>query len=109
MAADITVHVVQVPVMRHRWVRHVVRSFESDPAVQYRIHMIATYFWIANFIAAVSCFLFLPRVWDRFSVLYLVVVSLYANFATDYGAVSAAEAAATGHAVVVEDSTPDHR
>lgn len=109
MPRPLTIHVVHVPVVRHRWLRHIIRSFESDPAVQYRIHMTFTYFWLVNMALALAVFLFAQGIWQRASVLYLVLVSLYANFATDYGAVSAAEAAAAGQAVVVKDVLPDEQ
>jgi len=83
---------------RHSWVYVAFRSnwrtkFETDPAFQYRIHMVFTYVWVVNMVAAVLVFSFAKGFWNHASVLYLVLVSLYANFATDYGAVSAAEAA----------------
>lgn len=70
-----------------------VGRFQRDPEFQYRWHLVATYFWVVNFVVAIACFVFAQGFWQRISVLYLVLVSLYANFATDYGAVSAAEAA----------------
>lgn len=79
--------------MRHGWLKYFIKNFESDPITQYKIHMFFTYAWLVNMVIAISVFMFAQPFWQRFSVLYLVVVSLYANFATDYGAVSAAEAA----------------
>lgn len=85
---------------RHAWATSLLATFskdrarfESDPDVQYRIHMVFTYVWLVNMAVAVAVFSLAPAVWAKWSVLYLVIVSLYANFATDYGAVSAAEAA----------------
>lgn len=54
---------------------------------------------------AVTVFLLLPGVWASASIFYLVLVSLYANFATDYGAVSAAEASSA--AEDIEDDVAD--
>ena len=78
---------------RHGWVGRWIKGFDSNPRLQYRIHLTFTYIWLVNMVAALAVFVFAPAFWSRFSVLYLVVVSLYANFATDYGAVPAAEAA----------------
>ncbi len=41
---------------------------------------------------AITLFEVTPGFWARFSILYVMLISLYANFATDYGAVSAAQA-----------------
>lgn len=79
--------------LRHGWLKHFIKDFETNPQTQYKIHMFFTYFWLCNMALALSVFLFAPAFWSKASVLYLVIVSLYANFATDYGAVSAAEAA----------------
>jgi hypothetical protein len=67
-------------------------KFEDDPHWQTQFHKRMTYFWLVNMIAATVVFFFAPGLWAQAAVFYLVLVSLYANFATDYGAVSAAEA-----------------
>ena len=81
---------------RHGWVRVFVRDFEGNPATQYSVHKWMMRFWLFNAVAAVGVFTFVPGVWARVSVLYLVLVSLYANWATDFGSMSAAEAASDG-------------
>jgi hypothetical protein len=53
-------------------------------------------FWLANAVIVIAVFALAPAVWKQVSVLYLVLVSLYANWATDHGAMTAAEAAAKG-------------
>ena len=70
------------------------RRLEGDPKTQYMWHKWAMRFWLINAVAVVAVFTFAPSVWMRASVLYLVLVSLYANWCTDFGALSAAEAAA---------------
>ena len=75
------------------------RKFESDPAFQYRFHIVMTYFWVVNAGMALTVFFVSQSIWAKWSVLYLVVVSLYANFATDYGAVPGSEAAIAGERV----------
>jgi len=87
---------------RHGWVKVVIKNFESDPKTQLKIHLFFTYFWLVNMVVALSCFIFMHGFWSKASVLYLVLVSLYANFATDYGSVSAAEAA-HGYEVDIEE------
>lgn len=78
------------------WLRVLGRRFEGDPVTQYIWHKWAMRFWLVNAIVVVAVFIFAPAVWKQVSVLYLVLVSLYANWATDFGAMSAAEAAADG-------------
>jgi hypothetical protein len=77
---------------RHSWVRVFVRDFEGNPRTQYIFHKWATRFWLANAVAVIGVFTFTPALWGRISVLYLVLVSLYANAATDAGAGAAANA-----------------
>lgn len=68
------------------------KKFEDDPHWQTLFHKRMSYFWLVNMIVATLVFALAPGLWAQASILYLVLVSLYANFATDYGAVSAAEA-----------------
>lgn len=67
-------------------------KFEYDPKFQTTLHIRMSYFWLFNMAVVVLVFFFAPGIWAQASILYLVLVSLYANFATDYGAVSASEA-----------------
>jgi hypothetical protein len=82
----------QVP-LRHAWVKHILHDFEYDPKVQYKVHLVAMWVWTFSIITVVGLFTFANHFWQVVSVLYLVVISLYANWATDYGAMSAALAA----------------
>src|SRR5215472_13846008 len=104
-----TVHVyhhhLHMP-LRHGWLKYFIKDFETNPALQYRIHMTFTYLWLVNMAVALSVFIFAQGLWQKASVLYLVLVSLYANFATDYGAVSASIAAGTATHVPPEDREP---
>jgi hypothetical protein len=88
-------HVVRLqhrPV-RHAWLAKFVKDLEYDPRVQYKVHLYAMWWWAINFVAVILVFAFANHAWQVISVLYLVLVSLYANWATDYGAMSAALAA----------------
>ena len=82
----------QLP-LRHAWVKHIVHDFEYDPKVQYKVHLVAMWVWTFSMITVVCLFTFANHFWQVVSVLYLVLISLYANWATDYGAMSAALAA----------------
>jgi hypothetical protein len=83
----------------HHAIAQIARRFNADPHFQYKLHLIATYVWLLNMLVAASVFVFAQGFWARFSVFYLVLISLYANFATDYGAVPASEAAIHGEAL----------
>jgi len=78
------------PAVRHGWLSVVIKDLETDPQTQYKVHLWAVRIWLVNMLAAVIVFAVAQGVWARISVLYLVIVSLYANAATDYGAMSAA-------------------
>lgn len=80
-------------VQRHAWVKHVLHDFEYNPRTQYKVHLVAMWVWTFSMITVVCLFTFANHFWQVVSVLYLVVISLYANWATDYGAMSAALAA----------------
>jgi hypothetical protein len=82
-----------VAVRRHRWVKHIVKDFEYNPITQYKVHLVAMWVWTASMVTVVCLFTFANHFWQIVSVLYLVLISLYANWATDYGAMSAALAA----------------
>lgn len=78
--------------MRHRWVRSVIEDFETNPQTQFNFHRYAMYFWVANAIAAVVLFTAFRQVWDTIAVFYVLAVSLYANWDTDFDAMSASGA-----------------
>lgn len=78
--------------VRHGWLRHFVKGLEDDPAVQARVHKIACVYWAINFPVVVVLFFGFPGLWTGLALFVNTVYSLYANFATDYGALSAAQA-----------------
>lgn len=76
---------------RHRWLTSMIRDFELNPAVQIRFHLVAMMFWMANAVAGTIVLVAFPRVWLAVGVYYVFMLSVYANFDTDYDAVSAAQ------------------
>ena len=74
-------------------VRVAVTALESDPMVQYRVHRWGAIYWLANFPVFIYLFFWQRSFWDTAGVFVILVYSLYANLATDYGAMSAALAA----------------
>lgn len=90
---------------RHGWLRHLVKGLEDDAAVQAKVHKWACVYWLVNFpVIAVLYFVF-PNTWIALGLLVNTFYSLYANFATDYGALSAAQASL--HASEAARSTKD--
>lgn len=69
-----------------------LQSLEYDPHVQYRFHQSFMFFWL---FALVSVW-FLPA-FHELAQRLIMEVSLYANFSTDFGAMSSALAAGNYH------------
>ena len=84
-------HAAALP--RHLWLRVIVKDLETNPLAQYRVHLAAMWFWV--FMTGVVTVVFFTEsdLWARVSILYVILISHYANFATDYGAMSSAIAA----------------
>jgi hypothetical protein len=70
--------------------RRDIHALEYDPAAQYKFHFFWTWVWFLAMIALP----FFPTLWG-YSVPALIIqeISLWANFATHFGAMSAALAA----------------
>ena len=79
--------------IRHGWLRHVVDGLETDPHVQYKVHLWGVVYWLVNFPLVALLFFFTPALWLRLGIFITLIYSIYANLATDYGAMSAAMAA----------------
>lgn len=88
--------------MRHGWLRHILRGLETDPHLQYKVHLRAVQFWFTNMMLVTLCFFGDQALWVKASVFYLVFISLYANLATDYGSMSASMAAFAPEAALPE-------
>jgi len=80
-------------VMRHGWLRHVIKDLETNPHTQYKVHYYGMLYWLVNFPAVTALFFLAPTVWLKWGIFITLFYSIYANFATDYGAMSAAMAA----------------
>src|SRR5215472_6489131 len=83
----------RTPLPRHGWLRHVVRDFETNPDTQFAVHKWGVIYWLINFPLVIILFFAAPGLWVRVGVFITLIYSVYANFATDYGAMSAALAA----------------
>jgi len=79
-------------VMRHGWLKVVVKDLETNPHTQYKVHLYGVIYWLINFPLVAALFFGEPTLWLKWGVFITLVYSIYANFATDYGAMSAAMA-----------------
>lgn len=78
--------------MRHNWAKKLLKDFETNPVTQIRFHFVAMVFWMVNLLAGTMMLIFFPNQWVKIGVFYVFALSIYANWDTDYGAVSAAQA-----------------
>ena len=95
-----------------RKLKSLQNRFENDPAFQIKFNKFFTYFWLINMIAASIEFWTDQNDWAKYSLFYVTLISLYANFATNYGALSASQSSraakeAAEHAAVIRNDHPD--
>jgi hypothetical protein len=83
----------RVLLSRQEQVRGTVVKLESDPDTQYRVHRIGVIYWLINFPIVVWLFFWHRDFWEVVGIFITLVYSVYANLATDYGAMSSAMAA----------------
>jgi hypothetical protein len=95
------------PQMRHGWLKLFVHDLEYNPQTQYKVHFYAAIYWLINFPIILILFFAFPDIWLQVGLLVTLVYSIYANLATDYGAMSAAEAA-TGSGPLPEIPVEGH-
>lgn len=69
-----------------------LKSLEYDPHIQYRFHQSFMFFWVICMIVV----WFIPA-FSEITQRLIMEVSLYANFSTDFGAMSSALAAGNYH------------
>lgn len=78
---------------RHHWIKKFVRDFETDHDFQVKFHLVMMLFWIVNAIMGTVILFCWPHLWVEVGVYYVFILSIYANWDTDYDAVSASQAA----------------
>lgn len=85
-----------IPATRHRSLKaligHFVDDFEHNPAFQVRFHLVMMIFWMINGVVGTVVAILWYHAWIAIGVLYVFWLSVYANWDTDYDAVSAASA-----------------
>jgi hypothetical protein len=92
----------------HR-LRLVLVALETDPETQYKVHRWGAIYWLANFPVIIWLFLYHRGVWDAVGIFITLIYSIYANLATDYGAMSAAIAAKAIQAAAAAPGTPPQK
>jgi hypothetical protein len=73
--------------------RPVIVALETDPDTQYKVHRWGAIYWLINFPVIVWLFFFHQDLWVKVGIFITLIYSIYANLATDYGAMSSAMAA----------------
>jgi hypothetical protein len=68
-----------------------IRALRQEQAVTR--HLYGVIYWLINFPAICYLFFGQPGLWTKLGIFITLIYSIYANFATDYGAMSAAMAA----------------
>jgi hypothetical protein len=79
--------------VRHSWVKMFVKDLSTNPHTQYKVHKWGAIYWLINFPLVCCLFFLTPTLWLKLGIFITLIYSIYANLATDYGAMSAAEAA----------------
>lgn len=83
--------------MRHGWLKFVVKDLETNPRTQYKVHLYGAVYWLVNFPLVTLLFFYAPALWLKLGIFITLIYSIYANFATDYGSMSAAMASFSDH------------
>lgn len=73
--------------------RNDIHRLEYDPQTQYHYHLTMTRYWALNFPVIIVLFFVFPQLWVAIALFINTIYSLYANLATDFGAVPASYAA----------------
>lgn len=81
------------PPIRHGWLKILFKDLGTNPHTQYKVHLYGAIYWLINFPLVTLLFFFAPALWLKLGIFITLVYSIYANLATDYGSMSAAEAA----------------
>jgi TRAP-type mannitol/chloroaromatic compound transport system permease small subunit len=77
----------------HRWMNMFFKDLSTNPRTQYKVHMWGAIYWLINFPLICCLFFLTPTLWLKLGIFITLIYSIYSNLATDYGGMSAAEAA----------------
>jgi hypothetical protein len=59
---------------------------QGDPVFMRKVNGWLVWFWMANFPPVIAIYFWAPDVWKQVSILYLALVSIYANVAGHWAA-----------------------
>jgi hypothetical protein len=59
---------------------------QGDPVFMRKTNGWLVWFWLANFPPVIACYLLAPDFWAQASILYLALVSIYANVSGHWAA-----------------------
>lgn len=74
-------------------IKNDAHRLETDPETQWKYHRKMSWFWVCNFVVVPVLFIGFPQAWIKIGLLVNTIYSLYANFATEFGAIPSAYAA----------------
>ena len=95
--------------MRHVWIKHLVHDFEYNHKFQFHFHLWMMLFWILNAIAGTVIMILDQSAWLTIGVYYVFIISIYANWDTDYDAVSASQSAMHAQELLDRDNNESNR
>lgn len=76
----------------HNWAAILFKNFNNNPETQIRFHWWMMRFWEINLVVGSIIVFFFPTDWLKIGVFYVFCLSLYANWDTDAGSMTAAQA-----------------
>lgn len=74
-------------------IKNDAHKLETDPETQWKFHRKMSWFWLSNFIVVPVLYWGFPAAWIQLGLLFNTFYSLYANFATEFGAIPSSYAA----------------
>jgi hypothetical protein len=87
-------HAAHRPAHSPHWrMKLIFKDLSANPYAQYKAHKGGSIYWLINFPLICALFFFAPTLWLKLGIFITLIYPIYANLATGYGAMSAAEAA----------------
>ncbi len=77
---------IRASAVHHTLAGRLFDTLTRDAHAQYRLHLALTYNWAVQMVAAVLVFFAAPGFWQRYALLYTLLVNGYTNFGTDFSA-----------------------
>lgn len=77
---------IRASAVHHRWLGKLFDRLTTDARTQYRFHLVLTYNWAVQAFAAIGVYTFARGFWDKYSILYTLLVNGYTNWGTDFSA-----------------------